>query len=349
MRTPTTHFRSAFTLVELLVVIAIIGILIGMLLPAVQQVREAARRSSCQNNISQVITALHGFESARGEIPPSRFTAGPFNSVTWMVHILPHMEAGNLFDQFDLKRAYRDQPQEAVEGIVPSFHCPSRSRSFGLGALSLSERQAGDPVGATGDYAGNGGSAFSKRTVSGFELWLTTSTRGEADGVFNPGSSKRNRLSGDGGQLVTAPRGRYRFASIDDGLSNTIFIGEKAVATERLAQPAAWGDACIYNGDDAHTSVRLGGKRELGLEQGDNEFGNERVLDIPILSPFQADQMAVAEAGSFFDLPSWGSAHSSVCNFALGDGSVRSIVSDLDLETLHRLCSRNDGVPVGNY
>src|SRR6188474_719745 len=95
--------RRAFTLIELLVVIAIIGILIALLLPAVQQAREAARRSQCQNNLKQIALAIHNFEDSKKTLPSSRL--GPQHA-TWFVQILPYMEQSNLYAMWDLTQTY---------------------------------------------------------------------------------------------------------------------------------------------------------------------------------------------------------------------------------------------------
>jgi prepilin-type N-terminal cleavage/methylation domain-containing protein len=125
---------SGFTLVELLVVIAIIGLLIAMLLPAVQSVREAARRTQCLNNLRQIGIATISFHDANDAFPPARTTTS--NQVlpifsrngpeSWFVRILPFIEQNNLFKEWDLTTRYEKQNELAVATPVGVFLCPSR-------------------------------------------------------------------------------------------------------------------------------------------------------------------------------------------------------------------------------
>lgn len=119
--------RAAFTPIELLVVIAIVATLIGLLLPAVQKVREAAARSQCSNNLKQLGLGLHSFESARGEFPVNLGTArNPGPRHPWTVVVLPHIEQGNLFNQIRLDVAWFDLPnRDAIKTPVKIYQCPS--------------------------------------------------------------------------------------------------------------------------------------------------------------------------------------------------------------------------------
>ncbi len=295
----TRLLRNGFTLVELLVVIAIIGILVGLTLPAVQMAREAARRTQCQNNLKQWGLAIQQHEGAHGEIPPARAADG---FLTWPVLLYPYMEQQNLVDRFDLFARYRDQDPNVVR-IAPSFmYCPSRRYP---GVVSNFESSS-ESVGALGDYVGNAGSSFSfiGDAWSSFDL--------EVDGVFNSGLSSSNPVVAN--RLVKRPKGRYRFSNIRDGLSNTAFIGEKAVSVLYAGEPGGWGDGCIYNGEEPGTTVRLGG---LGLALNNNPPG--------------------PGPGSF---PVFGSSHPTLVMFLLGDGSVHSVPLEVDQEVLGYLCTR---------
>ena len=297
------HQRSAFTLVELLVTIAIIGVLVGMLLPAVQNVREAARKTQCLNNLRQIGVATHHYEGAISRFPPSRPADG---FLTWPVLLMQYMEHENLARRFDLKALYADQDPDVLTESVPIMLCPSRR----AGAMLSIDEKDGRLTGAVGDYAGNAGSHLHH---SSFDWALFTEP---VDGVFNSGFKRDNPVSNS--KLTEPIKGRYGFKDLTDGSSNTIFFGEKYVNQDRLGQSGGYGDGSIYNGDEPATFMRLGG--------GYLELAKSPTVDVMVgLTPL------------------FGSAHIGSVNFVFGDASVHEVSVDVDAETLFQLCSRNDG------
>jgi prepilin-type N-terminal cleavage/methylation domain-containing protein len=240
--------RPAFSLVELLVVIAIISILVGLLLPAVQQVREAGFRTQCANNLHQIGLALHLYHDSYKHLPPTRDVAeGP----SWAWKILPFMEQGDLARLWQDGQPYpglvRGQPvtQQTVDDIsqvmrasVPTYFCPSRrdvndafySQDFAQPKACL--LLSGLP-GAVGDYAASIG-------TTGVDYPLPTPTGASIppDGAF------------------TAING-IRFAQITDGLSNTFMVGEKHVPLKHFGQ-YPW-DCSIYDGHNPICNTRAAG------------------------------------------------------------------------------------------
>jgi prepilin-type N-terminal cleavage/methylation domain-containing protein len=216
--------RRAFTLIELLVVIAIIAILIGLLLPAVQRVREAAARTECLNNLKQIVLATHSYHDQHNKLPYS-WTAGGH---TWCVLLLPYIEQTAAYKVWqswtspsDAKNGlwkYALAPAAAREHQVPTYYCPSRRSPVWLSQAN--------PKGALGDYAGCGGNENANDSVS-------------PEGVI---------------VRETAPRVTFR--TIPDGLSNTFFFGEKHVPSSLPFGNVANWDSSIYSPVDFRHVIR---------------------------------------------------------------------------------------------
>jgi prepilin-type N-terminal cleavage/methylation domain-containing protein len=309
---PNRRARQAgFTLIELLVVIAIIAILIGLLVPAVQKVREAAARIQCANNLKQFGLAVHAYHDTRKAVPPA--SLGGDGEVSWAVLILPYLEQGNLFKLWDLslRFTYYRHPANVVGAQVPLYYCPSRRGSPQFSVSGDTRKPWGGNPGALGDYAGNGGNSTA--------FW--------GDPRFGPGVFLYADVTFGPSDTIVSWKGLNRFADITDGLSNTLLIGEKHVLQGQFGQQAS-GDNSTYNGDDIRTIVRVAGRQTPG----------------PIDRP-----LAASATDSFRAEERFGSYHPTVCQFVLCDGSVRALPISINIDTLTRLAMRNDGEPVGDF
>ncbi|MEM9659738.1 MAG: DUF1559 domain-containing protein, partial [Planctomycetota bacterium] len=231
---PALRRVSAFTLVELLVVIAIIGVLVALLLPAVQAAREAARRTSCNNNLKQLGLAIISYEDSHDTFPQVR-THNANTGITWAVEILPYLEQREAFSRWqqeadlNFNRASPTLREMHVEG----YSCPSRREPMLATA-------AGSPTGACGDYAINGGSNLPKGE---------SDFRGNNNGPFVPR------------QNIKDPRTEKSFRVITDGTTNTLFAGEKHVPEDKLGDD--FFDRSIYDSKDADTGTRVANPTSL--------------------------------------------------------------------------------------
>lgn len=231
--------RRGFTLIELLVVISIITLMMGLLLPAVQRVREAANYVVCSNNLHQISLAMRMYEHDYHHLPESRLKD---RRATWAVLILPYMEQDGVFKYWNLERTYYEQPEQARLGIVKNYFCPSRRMWDGQKRFSVAgDVDSAGPLdaphmpGALGDYAANIG-------TSGMDFDGPGCTGMTPDGVFE------------------YPRG-VRLEEITDGLTNTIMVGEKHVHTDYMG--FGWLDCSIFNGDYDICSCRPGGRNRF--------------------------------------------------------------------------------------
>lgn len=202
--------RRGFTLVELLVVIAIIGVLVSLLLPAVQAAREAARRMQCQNNLKQLALAIHNYENALRVYPAAGILQNPTDlrsgkMFSWMVMILPQIEQQTLYDQYDFSRTALQQPNEPQATSIATFVCPSdNARGKFLVDSSLTS-----------------GKRFAKGNYAAYCSPFHTDLMLEFPGALITGREQQQ-------------------SDIRDGLSNTIVCSEVRVRANEQDQRGAW-------------------------------------------------------------------------------------------------------------
>jgi competence protein ComGC len=333
-------------LIELLVVIAIIAILIGLLLPAVQKVREAAARVKCQNNLKQLALAVHNFESSYGHYPPSMIAPVGSTFLTsngsWGVHgrILNHIEQGNAAVRVNLEVGY-DQPPNSTSGVpqtrVPVFICPS----------DASDTARLNAAGAAHTYP----------LCYGFNFgtWL----------VWDP-------ATGRGGDGPFHPNARYGPTAITDGTSNTLMAADvkaftpyaRNATTAQSATPpanAAAVAALIVAAPDkkmgpttndctGHTEWPDGRVHHTGFTT--TLTPNTRVIVNHSGRDHDADYNSHQE-GRSATLPTYASItarsyHAGLVNVALMDGSVRSVRDSVSLATWRALGTRSGGEVIAN-
>ncbi|MGL4555709.1 MAG: DUF1559 domain-containing protein [Gemmataceae bacterium] len=333
--------RRGFTLIELLVVIAIIAILIGLLLPAVQKVREAAARMKCSNNLKQIALACHNYESANSALPPAgrgyswcvSAAGGPgdtqiFNS-NGLVLLLPYLEQEPLFRQFNLKEA------SAMTGNNPGSPWQNNNATLssvvgnpntnGNGVAARTELAAftcpSDPNPAIGRLAGihygPGGSGSALVGAATNYDFVTSDT--DFSRCNNWRTSAAKRMFGENSDT--------KLTHITDGTSNSFMIGE---TTKWHANGAAFAWAYrtwVMSGIDPGTS-------NPGLN----------LWHLPAVHPTWQNPPYVPVPGR---IRTWwaaaGSLHTGGCHFAMGDGSVRFMSESTDATTLERLCTISAG------
>ena len=328
--------RRGFTLVELLVVIAIIGILIALLLPAVQMAREAARRSQCSNNIKQVALALHNYHDTSLSFPPRAIfgaagTGPPQNPYhhTWLTAILPHMEEQTLYDSTDMDLPAWGQP--IVGTLVDTLMCPSDSTA--PQDVSQSGRPPNNPIAWT-NYAG----------PTAWDWWL------RRDRIVGPPWVPRDARS-DG---VFMADNTTKMRDITDGTSNTLLVAEVNFAgwmqgTDRnngsgvprqsnvggyLPRAAfiAWEAGGVVCSDAKYQGPTGGGCSWFPDWNGS-------------LGSFWPPSF-MTHVGFKVEWTSAGGMHPGVMVIALGDGSSRSLSDTTNYETWFYLCGMADNQPM---
>jgi len=320
--------RAGFTLVELLVVIAIIGVLVALLLPAVQAAREAARRTQCANHLKQLGLGAQNFADIKGWMPPNRLGNVPATAPTttawlsWAVVMLPYIEQQSYFAQWDETQPYSWHPETTTRVGIPTYFCPSRRKA--TAAFSQNEADGGKSGGLS-DYAACAGNGNNDG------IGANGVPNAEANGVMIGGKWEAN----DAITRLVKWQSIVRIATITDGTSNTFLLGEKHVRWMNAAGTArfVWGtadDRTVYSMNNNNNQRRFAGLGGDGVAYS--------------LATF-VDSASVQAV----DNRKFGSRHPGICQFALCDGSVKAIQTNINLQILSRLANREDGETIGDF
>ena len=355
MKTQIQQSRSAFTLVELLVVIAIIGILVGMLFPAVQAVRAAARRTSCGNKMRQIGLSVANYESALKRFPVNQVGPGVSNGsggytkgyYSWLVPLLPYVEQGNVYDQFDFsinngdgndfKIGVSHPNAVAVSAVVDTFLCPSDTPSFNNDAVMGSANPA------PGNYVANAGWPSYATGYSG-----ERSTPGRFNGVIplqNPSSP-----------VSWHQNGKMRHSDVRDGTSNTAMISERLIQHGNSVAEINASDERLRSRHILERFETLGEIDQQIVSSHTHVFesahiGRAWASGCPLVGPtymhvktpntFIGHYNTSMDEGDFVITPS--SQHSGGVNLVMVDGSTHFVANEIDREVWWAIGSRDDG------
>lgn len=316
MRRPALH-RSwgvvgGFTLVELLVVIAIIGILVALLLPAVQSAREAARRSQCQNNFHQIGVALHNYHSTHGSFPEGQINdlTPYYHAPGWGAKLLPYIEQTTAFEGFSNPAGNIVEPGMREVGglLVEAFLCPSDRADTTWVEVSSGFNNGPGP---NDDYRRS-----NMAGVAGAFQW------------YKQGTLSQGRKDARG-MLIN--KRALKVKDCTDGTSNTVIVGE--VTGGRGLHPQ-FGEAYI-----GHTWI---GWNLQDVSRGINPFSSVPGGRNEGLNPFN-DNPPLTRHHEFYREVGFSSFHPGGCHFSFTDGSVRFLNEDINQDLLHAYSTRADG------
>ncbi len=348
-RSQGTTKRKAFTLVELLVVIAIIGVLVALLLPAIQAAREAARRMSCQNNLKQLGLSCLNYESARKAFPMGSTianTTGQPNGLSWLVTVMPYIEQGNTSSMIDQRiEKYRSENQgkdpdvqdQSIFGdlnsaAVANYQCPSDTPSELVDSLNR-ERLAAS-------YAGVAGSAGSRAPDSSQASRDNFGFHGSKTGSLGP-------INYDGMLYMGS---KVRPKDVIDGTSNTLLAGERWYSLRAWTVGGYWTQGETSGFTTKPPSGPRDGQYGFAFKNVDRRYAINASLDSVgyyALHNSQNETRPVSPAPPNAQLTMatndllFGSFHSGGANFVNADGSVHFLSDDLDGIIYEGLASKN--------
>lgn len=352
---------NGFTLIELLVVLAVIGLLTALLVPAIQQSREAARRINCSNNLRQLGLAMHNFEGVFKHFPPG-FSSTPtrdgsvppgeyVDPITWNAspgwgwgaHLLPFIEGNNFHDQIDFDVAiWAPQHRDIIQKQLPVFLCPSSSgEDLPFTVVDLAQAPY-SPAGATplvlgrSHYVANHGQESAWGPEAGADLVGTIFTN------IYTSTTTTVEINGSVSQVADGPfyrNSKTRLSEVLDGTSHSIFLGEH---TSRLSDKTWVG---VVPGAVVHprlTTPENGpdGAATLVLYHMGPSGGELDITGFPIIHPVNFPTYHVGQMYS---------EHPGGGNVCMGDGSVQFIAETIDLITWAELSSIGEGEMVGTW